>query len=179
MAFDENGQPVYGVLATDRPHQLKAHVLFDFAFGTSVGASWFGASGIPRTREAAFIPGNAFPVMYLGRNSDGRLPFFSQLDLYAQHLLRFGSKVRLTGQGEPGEYRRTTADLPSTRDGASETVMGSTCSKRSPRRTRFAARPGRPGEVSRTLPHQPPNPPSASAVGAAPRSQAGPTNSPR
>ena len=96
MSFDENGAPVYGVLATDRPHQLKAQVLFDFPFGTSVGASWFGASGIPRTREAAFIPGNAFPVMYLGRNSDGRLPFFSQLDLYAQHQLRLGSKVRLT-----------------------------------------------------------------------------------
>ena len=96
MSFDERGEPVYGVLATDRPHQLKAQVLFDFAFGTSVGASWFGASGIPRTREAAFIPGNAFPVMYLGRNSDGRLPFFSQLDLYAQHQLRLGSKVRLT-----------------------------------------------------------------------------------
>ena len=84
MSFDENGEPVYGVLATDRPHQLKAQLLFDFAFGTSVGVSWFGASGIPRTREAAFIPGNEFPVMYLGRNSDGRLPFFSQLDLYAQ-----------------------------------------------------------------------------------------------
>ena len=96
MSFDENGEPVYGVLATDRPHQFKAQVLFDFAFGTSVGVNWFGASGIPRTREAAFIPGNAFPVMYLGRNSDGRLPFFSQLDLYAQQEFRLGSKVRLT-----------------------------------------------------------------------------------
>jgi hypothetical protein len=56
MSFNERGEPVYGVLATDRTHQLKVHVLFDFAFGTSVGASWFGASGIPRTRQAAFIP---------------------------------------------------------------------------------------------------------------------------
>jgi hypothetical protein len=96
MSFDQNGEPVYGVLATDRPHQFKAHVLLDLSFGASVGASWFGASGIPRTREAAFISGNAFPVMYLGRNSDGRLPFFSQLDLYAQQEFRIGSKVRLT-----------------------------------------------------------------------------------
>jgi hypothetical protein len=96
MSFDENGEPVYGVLATDRPHQLKAQVLFDFAFGTSVGLNWFGASGIPRSREAAFIPGHSYPVMYLGRNSDGRLPFFSQLDLYVQHQFRLGSKARLT-----------------------------------------------------------------------------------
>jgi hypothetical protein len=96
MSFDENGEPVYGVLATDQPHQFKAQVLFDFAFGTSVGLNWFGASGIPRTREAAFIPGNQFPVMYLGRDSDGRLPFFSQLDVYAQQEFRLGSKTRLT-----------------------------------------------------------------------------------
>ncbi len=96
MSFDERGEPVYGVLATDRTHQLKAHLLHDFAFGTSLGASWFGASGLPRTRQAAFIPGNQFAVMYLGRNSDGRLPFFSQLDLYVQHQLRLGSRARLT-----------------------------------------------------------------------------------
>ncbi len=34
--------------------------------------------------------------MYLGRNSDGRLPALSQLDVYLQHLIRLGSRVRLT-----------------------------------------------------------------------------------
>jgi hypothetical protein len=37
------------VLATDRTHQLKLNALLDFDFGTSVGARWFWASGIPRT----------------------------------------------------------------------------------------------------------------------------------
>jgi len=32
----------------------------------------------------------------LGRNSDGRLPFLSQLDVYLQHQFRLGSRVRLT-----------------------------------------------------------------------------------
>ena len=96
MGFDERAQPVYGVLATDRPHQLKAHVLLDLAFGASLGASWYGASGIPRTRLAQFVPGNGFPVMYEGRHSDGRLPFLSQLDLYLQHQVRLGSRARLT-----------------------------------------------------------------------------------
>jgi hypothetical protein len=96
MSFDERGEPVYGVLATDRTHQLKAHLLFDLPFGTSLGASFFGASGLPRTRQAQFIPGNSFQVMYQGRNSDGRLPFLSQLDLHLQHQFRLGARVRLT-----------------------------------------------------------------------------------
>ena len=93
-SFDERGTPVDGVLATDRTHQTKAQVLFDWPVGTSVGARWFGASGIPRTREAAFLPG--IPVMYKGRNSEGRLPFLSQLDVYVQHQIRFGGRLRLT-----------------------------------------------------------------------------------
>jgi hypothetical protein len=96
MAFDERGREVEGVLATDRPHQLKAHALLDLPVGTSLGLSWFGASGIPVTRQAAFIPGQSYPVFYRGRMSDGRLPFLSQLDVYLQHQLRIGRRARLT-----------------------------------------------------------------------------------
>jgi hypothetical protein len=93
--FDERGEAVYGVLATDRPHQLKASALVDFPIGTSLGVRWLWFSGVPRSREAAFIPGVAAPVMYLGRNSDGRLPFLSQLDLHIQHQWRPGGRTRL------------------------------------------------------------------------------------
>jgi hypothetical protein len=96
MSFDENGQPVLGVLATDRTHQLKAQFIYDFSFGATLGVNWYGASGIPRTREAAFIQGNAFPVQYLGRNSDGRMPFYNRFDLYAQQEFRLGDRTRLT-----------------------------------------------------------------------------------
>jgi hypothetical protein len=96
MAFDESGQAVYGVLASDRPHQLKLSLVFDFRSGTSLGARWFGASGVPRTREAAFVPGMAAPVMYRGRNSDERLPPLNQLDLHLQHQWRLGGALRLT-----------------------------------------------------------------------------------
>jgi hypothetical protein len=94
--FDERGREVLGVLGTDRPHLVKMNVLLSAAFGTSVGLSWFGASGTPRTRQAAFIPGVGVPVMYKGRKSDGRLPFLSQLDLYLQHELRLPHHLRLT-----------------------------------------------------------------------------------
>ena len=92
-SFDERARPVYGVLATDRPHQVKVQGLYIWPFGTSVGVAWYGASGIPRTREAWYEPG--IPVMYRGRKSDGRLPLLSSLDLHVRHDLRFGSKYRL------------------------------------------------------------------------------------
>ena len=34
--------------------------------------------------------------MYRGRNSDGRLPFLQQLDVYAQHQFRVGNRWHLT-----------------------------------------------------------------------------------
>lgn len=92
MSFNERGESVLGVLATDRTHQFKTQFLYDFPFGTSVGVNQYVASGVPVTREAAFIQGNNFPVMYLGRNSDGRTPVFSQTDLYLQHEIRMGDR---------------------------------------------------------------------------------------
>lgn len=96
MAFDERGKAVYGVLATDRPHRLKINAYYGTRIGTNVGARWFGGSGIPRTREATFIPAQQIPVMYRGRNSDGRLPFLTQLDLHVQQRIRVGERTRLT-----------------------------------------------------------------------------------
>lgn len=110
-SFDERGQPVYGVLATDRPHQVKVQGLYSWPFGTSVGGAWYGASGIPRTRQAAYD--FDIPVMYRGRTSDGRLPFLSRLDLHVRHDVRLGSRYRLGvsanvmnvfNQGTPTNY---------------------------------------------------------------------------
>jgi hypothetical protein len=80
----------------DRTHQLKAFFLYDFDFGLSTGLGWFGASGLPRSREMGFLPPNNFPINYLGRGSDGRLPFYSQADLYAQYRLKLGDRTALT-----------------------------------------------------------------------------------
>jgi len=84
------------VLATDRPHQLKANLVLDTGHGASVGARGFGASGTPRTREAAFISLDQVPVMYRGRSSDGRLPFVTQLDVYVQQQIALGERARIT-----------------------------------------------------------------------------------
>ncbi|MEX2663123.1 MAG: hypothetical protein WD227_14435, partial [Vicinamibacterales bacterium] len=95
MSFNERGEPVFGRLGTDRPHQFKAHFIYDLPFGTTLGVSQFVASGTPITREAAFISPNNFPVMYLGRGSDGRTEVFSQTDLVVQHDFRLTGNQRL------------------------------------------------------------------------------------
>jgi hypothetical protein len=96
MSFDENARPVYGPLGSDRTHQIKGQLIYDFAFGTAVGASWLGSSGVPVTRWAQFTPGFFFSVFYQGREGDGRMPFVSRLDLQVQHRLRLGERLRLT-----------------------------------------------------------------------------------
>jgi hypothetical protein len=96
MPFDERGLPVYGPLATDRPHQFKANATVHFAFGTSVGLQTFAATGVPRTRIAQFVPGEDVEVMYRGRNSDGRLPWLRQLDLYVRHEIHAGPRWRVS-----------------------------------------------------------------------------------
>ena len=95
MVFDQTGSPAYGVLPTDRTHQLKLQAVYDFKFGLTAGLNWYGATGIPRTREAAWNPASGYTLQYAGRNSDGRLPFFNQADLYLQQELRLSGAKRL------------------------------------------------------------------------------------
>jgi hypothetical protein len=95
MMFDEHGKPVFGPLATDRPHQFKAQAIYQFNFGTAIGLNEFVASGLPVSRELGIFTGNNFPVNYLGRLSDGRTDLFSQTDLFVQHEFKIGGGRRL------------------------------------------------------------------------------------
>ena len=95
MSFDQYGKPVYGLLGTDRPHQLKAQFIYQLPFGTSIGLNEYIASGIPVTREVAVLPTSNYPVQYLGRLSDGRLPTYSQTDLSLNHSFRMGGVKQL------------------------------------------------------------------------------------
>jgi hypothetical protein len=90
MMFDESGQPVFGPLPTDRPHQFKAQGIYSMPFGTSVGLNFQVQSGVPVSREIGIFPPNNFPVQYHGRLSDGRTDVFSQTDLYVQHEFKVG-----------------------------------------------------------------------------------------
>jgi hypothetical protein len=92
MMFQDGGTPVFGPLATDRPHQLKAQFIYQFGFGTSLGINQYAASGLPISREVGILPTSNYPVNYLGRGSDGRTPMFSQTDLYVQHTFQMGDR---------------------------------------------------------------------------------------
>jgi len=92
MMFQDGGAPALGLLPTDRPHQFKTQFIYQFGFGTSIGVNQYVASGLPVTREIGIYPPNTLPVQYLGRNSDGRTPVFSQSDLLVQHGFKVGGR---------------------------------------------------------------------------------------
>jgi hypothetical protein len=94
MSFDETGRPAIGPLGTDRPHQLKVDGIARPPFGTTFGARWSWASGIP-INQRVMMQSGAFPVHHLGRASGGRTPAVSQLDLSAQHEVGLGGRRRL------------------------------------------------------------------------------------
>ena len=93
--FGGDGRPLYGRLATDRPHQFKAQFIYTAPFGVNVGVFQSLASGLPVSRFAVLAPGIA-PVFYAGRGSDGRTPALSQTDVSVQYVLALGGSKRLT-----------------------------------------------------------------------------------
>jgi hypothetical protein len=78
MNYDAQGKSVLGPLQTDRPHTFKASGVYDFKWGTILGANWFIESGTPQSTVFRF---SGFPVYPNGRNDLGRTPKLSQLDL--------------------------------------------------------------------------------------------------
>ena len=95
MSFDQKGNPVNGPLATDRPHQVKVQFIYQLPIGTSIGLNQYVASGIPKTREMA-VTVQGYPMFYEGRGSDGRMPTYSQTDLYIQHEFKVSANQRLS-----------------------------------------------------------------------------------
>ena len=57
--FGGDGRPLYGRLATDRPHQVKAQFIYTAPFGVNVGVFQSLASGLPVSRFAVLSPGIA------------------------------------------------------------------------------------------------------------------------
>ncbi|MCM2257931.1 MAG: TonB-dependent receptor [Vicinamibacteria bacterium] len=95
MMSDQTGKPTFGPLPTDHPHQGKAQFIYEAPFGLTVGLNAYVASGVPVTREAAFIQGYNYSVQYLGRESDGRTPTYSNFDLNLVYEFKIGDKKKL------------------------------------------------------------------------------------
>ena len=84
-SYDAQGNPTFGRLGTDRPHQLKVQGTYDLPWGTMVGMNLLAESGIPRSTIASEKNINFFPY---GRGDLGRTPTFSQVDLLIQQDVR-------------------------------------------------------------------------------------------
>ena len=91
MTFDKNGNPVDGRLGTDRPHQLKAQVMYRLPWNTIVGLNQRVASGIPMSEEFQIQGG--YPFFPNGRGNLGRTPVFSQSDLSLIQDLPLGGQA--------------------------------------------------------------------------------------
>jgi outer membrane receptor protein involved in Fe transport len=92
MSFDEAGQPVYGPLGTDRPHQFKLQATYDVPWGTTFGVDYFLASGTPQGSTLTY---KSVPVFDDGRINMGRSPVFSNTNLFVQHDVPFPGRTRL------------------------------------------------------------------------------------
>jgi len=92
MSFDEAGNPVFGPLGTDRPHQFKLQATYDLPWGTNVGVDYRIASGTP---QGSTITYKSVPVFDHGRINLSRTPVFSNTDLFVQHDVPFPGRTRL------------------------------------------------------------------------------------
>ncbi len=125
MQYDIDGEPVYGRLATDRTHQLRAQLLYSFGFGLSVGVNQYVASGAPRS-ELSDMSNNYTAFFPYGRGNLGDTPWLTQTDLSLWQSIDLGhldlviglTVLNLFDEDTPVRYLgyRTFEQLPLTTD---------------------------------------------------------------
>ncbi len=87
-SFDQNGNAVYGLLNTDRTHQLKAQLIYQFAFGLSAGLNQYVGSGTPISTRYSY---QGVWFFAHGREDQGRYSTLTQSDLMlSQSLFKSG-----------------------------------------------------------------------------------------
>jgi hypothetical protein len=91
MLYDKNQQLVEGRLGTDRPHQLKAQLMYRFPWNMTMGLNQRVASGIPMSEEFQIQGG--YPFFPNGRGNLGRTPVYSNTDLSLLQSVRLGGQA--------------------------------------------------------------------------------------
>ncbi|NIM62434.1 MAG: hypothetical protein GTO30_12545, partial [Acidobacteria bacterium] len=74
-----NGNPVFGQLGTDRPHQFKAQFIHALPWDTTIGINQRYASGTPISTEYSVSPN--LPFFPYGRGDRGRTDSITQTDV--------------------------------------------------------------------------------------------------
>jgi len=88
LSYTQDGTPIDGPLATDRPLYFKVYGSYRFPFGLTVGTVASAYSGVPTTVELAM--GGMQGFYPLGRGTEQRSPFIFNANLYAEYLIRLG-----------------------------------------------------------------------------------------
>jgi hypothetical protein len=88
--YDIHGNPLDGVLASDRTHFFKAYGSYAFPFGFTVGVTAYGRSGWPRSTTFTFNDMTAWHPE--GYGDLGRMPFTFYADAYFEYNLRFAKR---------------------------------------------------------------------------------------
>ena len=86
-SFGGDGKPVYGVLNTDRPHQLDAQVIYRAPWNTSIGLNQYYGSGTPISTQVIY---SGVPFFAFGRGDAGRTDALMFTDLLLTHPLTLG-----------------------------------------------------------------------------------------
>lgn len=94
-SFDANGQNVYGLLATDRPHTFKifGSYLQKWRRGgtTNFGLSQIAYSGVPISSTVTY----GVPFFFRGRGDLGRSPALTQTDVLVAHDFNVTERVKM------------------------------------------------------------------------------------
>jgi len=94
-SFDASGHPSYGLLATDRPNQLKVQTTYDLPWRMLVGANYLLESGVPLSSVITQL-GNGISFFPYGRGDIGRTPVYSQTDLLLQQQIPVPGRLKLS-----------------------------------------------------------------------------------
>jgi len=91
--YDIHGNPLDGVLPSDRTHYFKLYGSYAFPFGLTAGVVAYGRSGLPRTTSLGFNNMQIFPDNYF--DTGKRVPFLFNADLYLEYNLRIAKKYTI------------------------------------------------------------------------------------
>ena len=93
LPYTQDGKPIDGPLATDRPLYFKAYGSYTFPFGLTLGTIANAYSGVPTSIEFNF--GGMQGFLPVGSGTEKRSPFIFVVNLYAEYPIRLG-RTRLT-----------------------------------------------------------------------------------
>jgi len=92
--YDIHGNPLDGILPSDRSHYLKVYGSYAFPFGLTVGVVGYGRSGLPRNTNLSFNSMQIFPDGYY--DTGKRTPFTAWANLFLEYTLRIAKKYTIS-----------------------------------------------------------------------------------